>query len=217
SEEQIWDSYNQLLLSHDVDRVRKLLVRYELFKKSLDVPGDIIECGVFKGVGFMYWLKLLTIFAPASRKKVIGFDTFSSFADSLLPYEKVSAKAYTDEATFEGVDPKDILACAKRAGFADRAELVAGDIMQTAPSYVKENPGFRISLLHLDFDTYHGSKVVLENFYRMVTPGGIIVLDEYALRGWGESDAVDEFFADKPVKIRSVDHSNTPTAYVIKP
>ena len=29
----IWDWYNNLLLSGDINRVRKLLVRYELFKK----------------------------------------------------------------------------------------------------------------------------------------------------------------------------------------
>ena len=44
----IWDSYNSLLLCSDVNRVRKLLVRYELLKKTLKVPGDIIECGVFQ-------------------------------------------------------------------------------------------------------------------------------------------------------------------------
>ena len=68
----------------------------------------------------------------------------------------------------------------------------------------------------MDFDTYHGSKTVLENFYPLVTPGGIIVLDEYAIRGWGESDAVDEFFAGKSVEIRTVEYSSKPKAYIIK-
>ena len=215
-EEALWDHYNGLLLSADVDRIRKLIVRYELFKQSLSIPGDIIECGVFKGVGFMYWLKLLAIFSPASKKKVIGFDTFGSFAGSLLPYERESAQSYVDETQFKGVDPKEILHLADMAGLGHRAELVAGDIQDTAPHYVANNPGFRISLLHIDFDTYLGSKVVLENFYPLVTPGGLIVLDEYAIRGWGESDAVDEFFKDKHVDIRVVEHSNKPTAYIVK-
>ena len=63
-EDYIWECYNSLLLSHDISRIRKLLARYELFKKSLNVPGDIIECGVFKGVGLMYWLKLIEIILP---------------------------------------------------------------------------------------------------------------------------------------------------------
>ena len=41
NEDYIWECYNSLLLSHDIERVRKLLVRYELFKLSLDIPGDM--------------------------------------------------------------------------------------------------------------------------------------------------------------------------------
>ena len=82
----LWNSYNNLLLGNDISRIRKLLVRYELFKKTLNIPGDIVECGVFKGSGFMYWLKLLkNLF---SQLWGLGFDTFSSFAGSLLDYEK---------------------------------------------------------------------------------------------------------------------------------
>lgn len=215
-EDALWAYYNGLLLSPDVDRIRKLIVRYELFKKSLSVPGDIVECGVFKGVGFMYWLKLLSIFLPASTKKVIGFDTFGSFADSLLPYERASAQSYVDQSNFKGVDPKDIMALASKAGFGDRAELVPGDIQVTAAQYAADNPGFRISLLHVDFDTYHGGRVVLENFYPLVVPGGVIVFDEYGVRGWGESDAVDEFFKDKQVELQAVEYANKPTAYIVK-
>ena len=35
-------------------------------------------------------------------------------------------------------------------------------------------------------------KVALEHLYPLVTPAGIVILDEYGMRGWGESDAVDE-------------------------
>ena len=30
----LWNSYNNLLLGNDISRIRKLLVRYELFKNS---------------------------------------------------------------------------------------------------------------------------------------------------------------------------------------
>ncbi len=36
NEEKLWESYNNLLMSNDIDRVRKLITRYELFKKTLD-------------------------------------------------------------------------------------------------------------------------------------------------------------------------------------
>lgn len=217
TEERIWDCYNTLLLSPDVERVRKLVVRHDLFRMSLEVPGDVVECGVFKGVGLMYWLKLLAIFSPGSKKRVIGFDTFRRFAGSLEKYEKKSASSYVREAAFEGVDPADLQKRAQEAGLGKRMELVEGDLIRTAKKYVKDNPGFRISLLHLDVDTYQGSKAVLEAFYPVVSRSGVVVLDEYGCRGWGESDAVDEFFADKKAVIRTLPYAAKPTAYVVKP
>ena len=49
AEQQLWDSYNHLMMSSDVERLRKVFAREELFRKTIDVPGDIVECGVFKG------------------------------------------------------------------------------------------------------------------------------------------------------------------------
>lgn len=215
--ERIWDFYNGLLLSSDVDRIRKLLVRYELFKQALEVPGDIVECGVFKGAGAFYWLKLLGIFAPEAQRRVIGFDTFGSFADSLLDYERASAANFVAETEFEGVSVDDLMAKADATGFGGKLELVAGDIGQTAAAYVGANTGFRIALLHLDLDTYHGTKAALEAFYPNVSAGGLIVLDEYGKRGWGESDAVDEFFADKNVCLEAINSTFQPTALIRKP
>ena len=156
TENQLWDSYNNLLLSSDIDRVRKLLCRYELFNMSLPLPGDIVECGVFKGAGWMYWLKLLRLFAEGEQKRVVGFDTFGSFADSLLDYEKESAKSFVHEAAFECINPEDLESSAKDFGFTN-CELVSGDVRDSIPQYAKNNPGFRISLFNLYFDTYKGT------------------------------------------------------------
>ena len=76
---KIFEAYNYLIESDDVERLKKLFIRYELFKMSQDIPGDILECGVFKGTGHIFWLKLLKIFDPNSNKKVLGFDTFGDF------------------------------------------------------------------------------------------------------------------------------------------
>ena len=217
NESQLWDYYNGLLLSPDVERVRKLLVRYELFRRTMDVPGDLVECGVFKGVGLMYWLKLLRIFAPGSRKRVIGFDTFGPFdRESLLPYERKTAGDYEAEAGLAGTSRDEVWQSIAQAGYGHNAELVAGDLSTTAGEYVRNNPGFRVSFLHLDADSYLATKAALEAFWPIMTRGGIVVLDEYADRGWGESDATDEFFADKQARIEAVPHSNKPTAYVVK-
>ena len=43
------------------------------------------------------------------------------------------------------------------------------------------------------------------------------VFDEYAIKDWpGETQAVDEFFADKDVEIKTLDWTNVPGAYLVK-
>ncbi|MEC8372239.1 MAG: TylF/MycF/NovP-related O-methyltransferase [Pseudomonadota bacterium] len=215
-EQETWDQYNGLMLGPDIERIRKMLVRYDLFRQSLCVPGDIVECGVFKGVGAMYWAKLLAIYAPGSRKRVIGFDTFSEFANSMLDYEREAAEGFTSEASFVGIDPSGIISKASAAGLDGRLELIVGDVAETALKYAQDNKGFRVSLLHLDLDTYLGTKAILEALYDRVTPGGIIVCDEYGSPEWGESDAIDEFLKDRNVMLKTVEFSAKPTAYFTK-
>src|SRR3977135_1347135 len=56
------------------------LVRYEIFKRLLEVQGSIIECGVLRGVGLMAWAQFSAIFEPTNhQRRVVGFDTFSGF------------------------------------------------------------------------------------------------------------------------------------------
>ena len=49
-----------------------------------------------------------------------------------------------------------------------------------------------------------------------MSPGGVIVFDEYGSRGWGESEAVDEFLNKKKLKLKKIKFSSKPTAYLIK-
>ena len=83
--------------SYEQHRVRNLGSYNGLMKCTLNVSGNVgprllkpqvfwryRECGVFKGVGAMYWAKLLAIYAPGSSKRAVGFDTFSKFANSML-------------------------------------------------------------------------------------------------------------------------------------
>jgi hypothetical protein len=213
NEEKLWESYNNLLMSNDIDRVRKLITRYELFKKTLDVPGSIAECGVFKGAGWFYWLKLLAIYAPGERKFVYGFDTFKGFSEELLEYEKDSAKGFVKEAEFNGINPDELLDQAVEYGL-NNGKLVQGEVSKTIPEFAEKNQGIRFSLINLDFDTYEGTKVALERFTPLMSPGGIIILDEYGKEGWGESDAVDEYILKHGFKIKSVRYSSQPSAYI---
>lgn len=212
----IFEAYNYLIESDDIERLKKIIVRYELFKKSLKIPGDIIECGVFKGTGHIFWLKLLEIFDHNSLKKVIGFDTFSSFPKSTLKFEKKEAKKFIKEAKYLKNTITNINKKIDEAGLSKRSELIKGDVKKTSKTYIKNNRGFRISLLNLDLDTYEGTKHVLKNFFPFVSKGGVIIFDEYGSRGWGESEAVDEFFHKSKYKIQKTKYAQKPTAFLIK-
>ena len=215
-ENNIWDNYNKLLLSDDISRIRKILARYELFKKTINIPGDIVECGVFKGVSFMFWLKCLKIFSPNSQKKVIGFDMFSGFPKNLKKVEKISAKKYVKSSEFKGINPVDLSTKARKIIDVNKFEFVKGDVSKTSKNYVKKNYGFKISLLHLDLDTYKGTKSALTNFFPKLSKGGVVILDEYGGRGWGETEAVDEFLKKTKYKVNLLDNTESPTGYIIK-
>ena len=53
---------NSFFLMNDIERMRKFLVKNFLFSKTNELPGDIVELGVFKGTGFLQLVKLLEIY-----------------------------------------------------------------------------------------------------------------------------------------------------------
>ena len=212
-----WDSYNDFLLHGTLDRFTKILARYELFKRIVDIPGDVVECGVFKGTGVLYWAKLIQIFNPLSIRQVVGFDTFEGFPEETTSeHDKKSGEEFIQESSYSGVSRDDIMAVAASLDLGHKIELMEGDATFTIEDYVRKNPGFRIALLNLDFDVYAPTAAALEWLYPLVVPGGVISFDEYASKGWGESDAVDEFFGDKNVVYHSIPWALSPTAYVVK-
>ncbi len=220
TKQDIYDSFNSFIMSEDIKVFGKLLARQELFNKVKQIPGDIVECGVFKGSGIYTFLKLKRYLCPNTYKKVIGFDMFNSkeLVESLNQIDKHSMSSLFEFRNFEHTDKfKNYLDTKiKSHGFLNHEfELIEGDISLTSKQYVEENPGFRISLLYMDLDLSLPTLHTLEQFWSRVSKGGIVVFDEYAYGKWSESCGVDEFFADKNVQIISMDYI-CPTAYVIK-
>ena len=204
--------YDQFLKDTNVDRLQKILSRYELFKKIINVPGDICECGVFKGTGIFTWIKLLKLFKPNNSFKVIGFDFFENKSKPKFKYKsdkKVLALYNTD-----GISQKDLFKKCEEWNFTN-LKLYAGDVKKTSKKYASDSFGSRIALLYLDVDNYEGTLEILKNLYNKMAKGGVIAFDEYALQGHGESDAVDEFLSDKKIKLKSFSWAKTPTAYTI--
>jgi hypothetical protein len=62
--------------------LQRFLALTELFKLTINVPGDIAEFGVWQGHSLLTWANLLEIFCSTDRsKQVFGFDTFAGFGE----------------------------------------------------------------------------------------------------------------------------------------
>lgn len=205
--------YDDFLANTTPDRLQKIFARYELFRKVMNVPGDIVECGVFKGSGLYTWAKLMRLFRPHNEVRIVGFDFFDS--DRKMDFQFQQDKDCLDEHA-ERWTPQDVIRknCAEW-GF-DKVDLIAGNIVETSAEFVKQNLGARISLLYIDVDNYEGALAVLKNLYPLVSTGGLVVFDEYALRTYGESNAVDEYFRGSKIRLQTIPWANTPSAYIVK-
>jgi|TARA_B100000035_G_C21026922_1_gene566646 hypothetical protein len=218
--QDIYDSFNNFILSSDTKVFGKLLARALLFNSVKNIPGDILEFGVFKGTGMMTFLKLKKYLVPNSGKKVIGFDFFDtdSLLSSLSDQDKEAmstlfkGRGFSHEESYVKFLEERI----KEAGFLEHEyDFVKGDATITSKQYFKERPGLKISLLYLDMDLEEPTYEVLQAAWDRVSSGGLVVFDEYAFHKWSESKGVDRFFKDKEVQIKSLNFI-APSAYVVK-
>jgi hypothetical protein len=207
--------------------LKRFLAHVELFKLALEVPGDIAELGVFRGLGLLTWANLLEAYCIGNRTKVVyGFDNWRGFTG----FSPQDAKPVEEAGkVVGGFDPSGYLDELKSAiaifdsdrfiPLKARIKLVPGDIESTMPAFARDNPGVRFSLVHFDCDLYKPTKAALDALWGRVTRGGVVIFDEYGIPDWpGETAAVDEFLADKPeVQLRTLPWTNVPGAFLIKP
>jgi len=218
--QELYDSFNSFIFSSDTKVFSKLMARCLLADQVKNVPGDIVECGVFKGSGVLTWLKLKKMLSPNSIKKVIGFDFFDtdSLLRSLVGDDLVKMKDLFESRNYTHNEAAwDYLhTTIKNAGFSEcDYELVKGDIRESAYDFVHDRPGFKISLLYLDLDLEQPTYDALQALWDRVSTGGLVVFDEYAYHQWSESLGVDKFFENKGVRVKTLDYL-CPTAYVQK-
>jgi hypothetical protein len=206
----------------------RMLAHYDLFKMVVDLPGCIVEMGVYRAPSLLTWAKLMETFCPCDRsRKIYGFDSFKGLRDLdekndgiAMPRAGKTEGGWSAGAVREEVEELVRLTNLDNLiSGARRVQLIAGDIEETLPRFLEETPGLSISLLHLDVDLYKPTKFALEQLYDRVVTGGVIVFDEYGLVPWeGEMRAADEFFASRGLKprIRKFPWSHLPHGYCIK-
>ena len=206
---------NNFYLTCDYTRMAKWAAHYEFFKMTEDLPGTIVECGLFKGVSFIRFAMFRRMFGNNHSKKMIGFDVFGKFPDSTFELDrKYIDKFLSETGTGDGISKKQLMDVLKYKGIDENLELVEGDICETIPKYIDKEPSLKISLLNLDPDIYEPSVTTLEYFCPRIVKGGILILDDYG-KFTGETKAIDDYFKGKDVKIRKFSFCQYPS-YIIK-
>jgi hypothetical protein len=222
SSDNNYKNFNEFIFSNDIKIIGKLFHRNNFFNLVKDLPGDIVEIGVFKGSGVASFVKMLEIYNNNSIKKVIGFDIFNpkNASNILNSYDNVDktnmnivySRVNESDRTLENVNNN-----LQKMGIKDKYLLIEGDVASTLPKFIEENRGFRISLLYIDVDIEEPTYNSLKFLWDRIVPGGIIVFDEYEYHKFSESSGADKFFKEYNIKYKIYSTNwMAPTAYIIK-
>ena len=184
---------------------------YEVFKLVLPVKGSVVECGVYKGFGLMTWAKLSTMLEPENlTRRIYGFDTFEGFpsvSDEDANYVKnpswgdLFADSYQELQELIVEYDRD-----RFLGHLEKVYLIKGDLVQTVPKFIEDNPHLIVSLLFLDVDLFEPTKLAIENFLPRMPKGAVIAFDELDNPMWpGETLALLESIGIKNLALRRFD------------
>lgn len=191
-------------------QLKRFLALYEIFKLVLPVKGSIVECGVFRGFGLMSWAKLSTILEPENLiRKIYGFDSFAGFPrvsegdqNQTAQHEPggLRAESFAELKRLVELYDRD-----RFLGHIEKVRLIRGDVTDTAPRFVRDNPHVVISLLFLDLDLYDGTKAALQAFLPRMPKGAVLAFDELDNPQWpGETTAVLETCGIRNLKLERI-------------
>lgn len=176
------------------------------------VPGDVVECGVWRGGSSM--MAALTLAGAGDLRTLWLYDTFEGMTPPTERDRVWSGETAADKLAGERLEAgavntwayatlDDVQANMARTGYpADRVRYVKGPVEQTIPAEAPE----RISLLRLDTDWYESTRHELEHLWPRLVSGGVLIIDDYG--HWqGARQATDEYFADQPLLLHRVDYT----------
>ncbi len=161
--------------------LERLSTLYSLAKKICqeDIPGNFVECGVYKGGSSALLAWVIKHYSRRPRK-VYSFDTFSGMPDP-TEVDRHQGIPANDTGFGAGTLPAPIAEnleqVCKTLGVWEVVTPVAGLFENTLPAF-REEIG-EIALLHADGDWYSSTMDIFRNLYAQVNPQGSIQIDDY--------------------------------------
>lgn len=168
-----------------------------LFEQAVQLPGDIAECGCYRGLSSYMLCSVLKKHDPRFDGR--SFHIFDSFAGLSKPIE-------TDTAGLSSSDR--VSEMCREGAFAANEQLVRRNLREfpaiaTHKGWIPESfvgvPEATYRFVHVDVDLYEPTRASFEYFFPRLCAGGIIVCDDY---NWpGAKKAVDEFAAVNKIEV----------------
>jgi len=168
-----------------------------------ELPGDLVECGVWKGGSSMVAALTLQHLAAADRTLWL-YDTFEGMTAPEASDVDYSGESARDRMQRDKIDDPGqwchgSLDTVKQAmastGYPQtQVRFVQGRVEDTLPSQMPD----RVAVLRLDTDWHASTRHELQHLYPKLISGGVLLIDDYG--HWqGCRQAVDEYFAEHRV------------------
>ncbi len=164
-----------------------------------EIPGDIVECGVWRG-GSSLLAALIMKARKVSDRKLYLYDTFQGMpTPTEFDVDKRGntgfemMEKYADDIGWCYALLEEVQATFSVHNFEFEIHFVQGDVVETSKTTKPET----ISVLRLDTDWYESTAAELQQFYPRLSTGGVLIIDDYG--AWaGSRKATDEYFRQVP-------------------
>lgn len=201
--------------------IGRLLFMDHLYRQILKIPGVVMEFGTRWGQNLSTFANLRTLYEPTHHhRRVIGFDTFSGFAD-VAPQDGTSVYARPGNVrTTEGYEQflerlLTVQESLKPLSHKRKFAVIKGDARATVPEYLEKHPHTLIALAYFDMDLYEPTRDVLRAIRPHLVRGSIVALDEINDPGFpGETIALQEVFGLNHIRLRRVPYLSYPSYFI---
>lgn len=140
-------------------------------KMATRLPGDFVECGVFRG--FMSAVVAEYIDFAHIDKTFYLYDSFEGLSREFsTEIEYARGNLYTTEAMANGYNYE---AVSRRFASYSNIEVIKGVV----PDVLHGTAPDEIAYLHIDLNAGKAEIAALDLLFDRVTPGGFVILDDY--------------------------------------
>jgi hypothetical protein len=180
------------------------LARSQIFSNILNIHGNIMDFGIYRGSSFFTWLQLSSIMEPYNHiRKIIGFDSFQGFSeigtndvgtnDAELKVKRKGGMAYPGKSEIQNAI--DLMDLNRPLGHVSKGRLVEGELPKSRENYLKENPETIVALANFGLGLYRPTLV----------KGSVVVMEDLSQHTWpGETTAFFEVFGNCEHKLQRV-------------